>query len=261
VTRTDLIAALLALWLHAGVAFGLAYLPDRVGRRSGDLVELEVRKRERPPEPPKMTPPEPPKLPPPPPRKVVARVKPLTPPPPPPQTPPPNKTPPPEPPKETAKPVFGVTMESTTTGDSAVSVPVGNTTMIDPKKSAPHDTRPAALPAALPPPKPAYQPVSDLYIKTLPETDDVKCGLSVPYPREAEELGIEGAVKLRVSLDERGHVHDVRVLQGLGHGLDEAAVRALKYRPECKFSPAIANDGKPAPYVISQYTFNFVLPR
>jgi TonB family protein len=152
-------------------------------------------------------------------------------------------------------------MESTTTGDSSVSVPVGNTTMIDPKKSAPHNSAPAPLPAALPPPKPVYQPVSDLYIKKMPEIDDDGCGRSVRYTREAEELGIEGTVKLRISLDERGHIHDIKVIQGLGHGLDEAVVRAFKSMRECKFSPAFANDGKPVPYVIPTYTFHFELPR
>ena len=81
----------------------------------------------------------------------------------------------------------------------------------------------------------------------------------VPYPDEAAQLGIEGTVRLRIELDERGHVHDIKVLSGLGHGLDRAALYALKYK--CKFSPAIATDGKAVPYVIQEYKFNFELPK
>ena len=177
---------------------------------------------------------------------------------PPPTPPPPNAKPPPEPPKEPPKPVFGVTMSSTTEGDSSVSVPVGNTTMIDPAKSGKGPAVP--LPTAPPaPPKPSYAPVSELYIKTRPDIDGEACGRSVPYPAEAEQLGVEGDVKLRVELDEKGHVHGIKVLSGLGHGLDQAATFALTHR--CKFTPAIATDGKPVAYVIPSYVFHFELPR
>ncbi len=182
--------------------------------------------------------------------------------------PPPVAAPPPnqevkDPPKDPPKPVFGLTMESTTSGESSVSAPVGNTTMIDPSKSAKHSGPVTPLPAqtAPTPPKPSYQPVSDLYVKTAPEIDGDGCGRSVQYPDEAMQLGIEGTVKLRIELDERGRVHDVRVLSGLGHGLDQAAVNAIRHSPSCKASPAIGTDGKPVPYVISVYSFNFELPR
>ena len=57
----------------------------------------------------------------------------------------------------------------------------------------------------------------------------------------------------------RGHVSSARVLRGLGYGLDQAAVEALTHR--CHFTPAIANDGRPVPFVIESYTFDFELPR
>ncbi len=260
-SRTDLIAGLSALTMHAAVAFGLVHMPQPKPHENV-TVEVDVRKQAPPPAP--ITPPEPPKIvepPPPPPRKVIARIKPQAAPPPPPVAPPPNATPPKDPPKDPPKPVFGLTMSSTTDSDSAMAAPVGNTTMIDPAKSAKHTGAVAPLPAtnAQPPPKPTYQPVSDLYIKSMPEIDDEACGRSIEYPREAEQLGVEGTVKLRVALDEKGHVHEVKVTSGLGHGLDQAAVFALKFR--CKFSPAIATDGKPVPYVISEYKFNFEIPR
>jgi len=177
---------------------------------------------------------------------------------PPPTPPPPNAKPPPEPPKEPPKPVFGVTMSSTTEGDSSMAVPVGNTTMIDPAKSGKGPAVP--LPAAPPPPpKPSYQPVSELYIKKMPDIDSDACGRTIQYPAEAEQLGVEGDVKLRVELDDKGHVHGIKVLSGLGHGLDQAAVYALTHR--CKFTPAIATDGKPVAYVIPSYVFHFEIPR
>jgi protein TonB len=100
---------------------------------------------------------------------------------------------------------------------------------------------------------------SELEIKQMPEIDTEACGRSIAYPEEAERNGIEGKVRLRVTLDERGRVSGVRVLSGLGHGLDQAAVDALKHR--CKFTPAIARDGRPVPFIVESYTFNFELPR
>jgi protein TonB len=102
-------------------------------------------------------------------------------------------------------------------------------------------------------------PASELSIKQMPEVDTDACGRSIGYPAAAESAGIEGKVRLRVALDARGHVTSARVLRGLGYGLDEAAVEALMHR--CRFTPAIASDGRPAPFVIESYTFAFELPR
>ncbi len=249
--RADTISGALALALHAGIAALILSVPPPRAR-SSTTVDVEIL---RPPPPPKAPEPPPPEPPPPEPeRKVVPKVKQA----PPPESPPPNREPPKEPPKE-VKPVFGVTMDSTTEGDSSFSVPVGNTTMIDPSKSGKRmDVAP--LPAApAGPPKPEYKPVADVYIKTLPEIDGEACARTVTYPSEAEQLGIEGEVKLRVSLDEAGKVHDIKLLKGLGHGLDQAAMNALRYK--CRFRPAIGTDGKPAAYVIQTYTWTFELPR
>jgi protein TonB len=252
--RVDTISGAAALALHAGIALAMLSVAPRPPRAS-TLVEVDVRRM---PPPPRIeTPPEPLPPPPEPERKVVPKVKVA---PPPEATPPPNKTPPAEPPKE-VKPVFGVTMDSTTDSDSSFSVPVGNTTMIDPKNSGKHTGVVPPLPIGTPgaTPKPEYKPVADVYIKTLPEIDGEACARLVSYPAEAEQLGIEGEVKLRVSLDETGKVHDIKVLAGLGHGLDQAAISAL--RNKCKFKPAVGTDGKPVAYVIQTYTWTFELPR
>jgi TonB family protein len=129
--------------------------------------------------------------------------------------------------------------------------------MIDPAKSGKGPAVP--LPAApAGPPKPEYKPVSELYIKSMPEIDSDACGRTVVYPAEAEQLGIEGTVHLRIELDDKGHVHGIKVTSGLGHGLDEAAKFALTHR--CKFSPAVGTDGKPVSFVINDYRFNFEIP-
>jgi TonB family protein len=135
--------------------------------------------------------------------------------------------------------------------------------MIDPKSSAKSTGGPVApLPAAPAiPAKPEYKPVSALVVKEQPEIDSEGCGKSIQYPSEAEQLGIEGQVILRIALDEKGGIHDIKVVKGLGHGLDEVAVKAMRYRRECRFKPAIANDGKSVPFVIERYVFNFEIPR
>jgi protein TonB len=250
----DLVATLVALFAHAVIAYGLLHIPVRhpIVRK---VVEFDVRRPA--PRPTPITPPPPKVEPPPPPRRLAVRVKPVI--SPPVATPPPNTTPketPPEPPK----PVFGVTTSSTTDSDSTFSVPVGNTTMIDPSRSAKGTGPVAPLPAApIVPAKPEYKPVSELYVKEMPDIDAEACGRMAHYTAEAEQLGIEGEVKLRVALDEKGAVHDIKVLAGLGHGLDEEAVRTLRHR--CKFKPAIGTDGKPVAFVISSYTFHFEVPR
>jgi protein TonB len=105
----------------------------------------------------------------------------------------------------------------------------------------------------------AYHPASALEVAGMPEVDTDACGRTVSYPPEAEQAGVEGDVRLRISLTETGRVHAVRVLSGLGHGLDRAAVEAISHR--CRFRPAVAKDGRPVPFVIESYTFHFELPR
>ncbi|MFN8847116.1 MAG: energy transducer TonB [Bdellovibrionales bacterium] len=50
----------------------------------------------------------------------------------------------------------------------------------------------------------------------------------VEYPPEAETARIEGAVKLSVVVNTQGQVVDVKILEGPGYGLNEAAANALK---------------------------------
>lgn len=149
-------------------------------------------------------------------------------------------------------PVFGIAMESPMAAASPIAAPVGGSTIADPGRRG--GSRPAEPGSAG-----GGGFASELAIEIMPRIDTEACGRSITYPKEAEENGIEGKVRLRVALDERGRVSSVRVLSGLGHGLDQAAAEALKHR--CKFSPAIARGGRPVPFVVESYTFTFELPR
>lgn len=62
---------------------------------------------------------------------------------------------------------------------------------------------------------------------------------SVPQPigtEAARAAGIEGKVRVELTVDESGHVVDVKLLQGLGYGLDEAALAAAR---RAEFEPAL----------------------
>ena len=62
------------------------------------------------------------------------------------------------------------------------------------------------------------------------------------YTQEARNLKIEGEVLLEVVLEASGSLKVVRVVRGLGHGLDDNAVKAAE---QIRFKPAM-KDGQPA---------------
>ena len=64
------------------------------------------------------------------------------------------------------------------------------------------------------------------------------------YTTEARNLRIEGEVVLEVVFEASGKLRIVRVVQGLGHGLDESAVHAAE---QIRFKPA-KRDGQPSDY-------------
>jgi TonB family protein len=61
------------------------------------------------------------------------------------------------------------------------------------------------------------------------------------YTQEARSLRIEGEVLLEAVLEASGSLHVVRVVRGLGHGLDDNAVKAAE---QIRFKPA-TKDGQP----------------
>ena len=61
------------------------------------------------------------------------------------------------------------------------------------------------------------------------------------YTDEARKLHVEGEVLLEVVFESSGKLRILRVVSGLGHGLDESAVRAAE---QIRFKPAL-QDGQP----------------
>jgi TonB family protein len=62
------------------------------------------------------------------------------------------------------------------------------------------------------------------------------------YTQEARDLKLEGEVLLEVSFSANGTLHVNRVVRGLGHGLDEAAVAAankIRFKPALRFSQPV----------------------
>lgn len=58
------------------------------------------------------------------------------------------------------------------------------------------------------------------------------------YTDEARRLGLQGEVLVQVLFEASGQAHVLRVVRGLGHGLDEAAVNAAS---QIRFKPAQQN--------------------
>lgn len=237
-----------SLVLHGGLYAFSAYAKVQE-RKKETIISMEV-VRTPPPKPPAPPPPPPepekapePEKPKPPPPKVA--VKP--PPPPPPNTPPPAEPPPPD-----AKPPpikIGISLSSTSAGGD-FAVGVGNTLYGKPddKAADPTSVKPYAAPAEVK--KAPYVPVTRVSKKPRQLSD----GGKVPYPPSARKAGIEGEVRLQLAIDETGKVVRVKVLDGPGYGLEEAAEKAA-YR--WRFEPALL-DGDPVATEIS-ITYEFLL--
>lgn len=58
------------------------------------------------------------------------------------------------------------------------------------------------------------------------------------YPEMARKAGIEGMVILHVLVDKQGRVRDVRLIKGIGAGLDESAIESVR---QSRWTPAIQN--------------------
>lgn len=141
----------------------------------------------------------------------------------------------------TTTPVFGVTMESTSQGGSGPAMSVGNT------------TRPAPAAGAGTAVKPLAAPVAAVEVTKMPLPHGRCAG---KYTEEALAAGVEGVVVLDVTVDEHGRARDITVVQGLSHGLTEAAITALS---ACTFTPG-EKDGTPVPVRVRGYKVRFIPP-
>lgn len=246
--------AVLALAIHAGAARALELLPPRPPQRP-HAQKIEVRVVEPPPalppepEPPPLAPPptpEPPK--PPPPKPAPTRVQRVA-------TPQPAEAPPPPTPAPPAdspvagpagdQPVFGVAMSSTSQAGNGPLVPVG--------AAGGRAGGGAAAPAPGPVAKTgAGAPVPD-YAVTTPPLPQGRC--TGKYTDAARTAGVEGTVVLDLVVGEDGSVRDITVTQPLGHGLDQAAVAALR---ACRFTPG-EKDGQRVAVRVHGFKIHFML--
>jgi protein TonB len=234
------IATVVAIGLHGLLAIGVVVVDPRKFRPDPP-IEIAIEEKLPPPE---VKPPPPEDKPPPPEPKprIVRRMPTVV---PQPQTPPPpSEEPPPK--ADEPPPTFGVSMNATTSGDSPVAVPVGQTLMTKP---APKHKE-AALPSG--DGTGGFVPVAEIYISQHAELIDAPNGED-NYPPEAKRLGIEGAVGLKLGIDETGRVVQVKIIERAGHGFDEAAAKAMR---KARFKPAVTSDGKAVPCSIP-WTYRF----
>jgi len=75
------------------------------------------------------------------------------------------------------------------------------------------------------------------------------------YTEAARAAGIEGVVVLDVIVDETGRTRDITVVEGLDHGLTEAAIAALR---ACRFSPG-ERAGQPVAVRVRGFKIRFLL--
>ncbi|HXO31332.1 MAG TPA: energy transducer TonB [Candidatus Acidoferrales bacterium] len=74
------------------------------------------------------------------------------------------------------------------------------------------------------------------------------------YSEQARKEKIQGSCVVGLDVDEKGNATNLRVITGLGMGLDEKAIEAVK---KWKFEPAL-KDGKPVPAKIAvEVNFHF----
>jgi protein TonB len=93
-------------------------------------------------------------------------------------------------------------------------------------------------------------------VKRMPEALG-EYDFSKDYPAEARRLGVEGEVALRLLVDDRGQVAQIRLVRGLGHGLDTKAVELAR---KSRFRPAVDEADRPVATWIT-WTFTWSLPR
>lgn len=229
--RTAFIA--FSLVAHLAAAIGIDGIEAKKARTATAIEIADVKKpaKKEPPPPAKV---EPPRKPEPPSRERRAAA------------PKPAEAPPPEaPPPAAAAPIadmpdFGVALSGGVDG-TGIALPAGNGLGGDPRPNA--APKPAAAKKLTPVANAvAADPCEEGPAKPKPR--------SVPQPlgtEAARAAGVEGKVRVQLTVDETGHVVDVKLLQGLGYGLDEAALAAAR---RAEFEPAV-RCGKP-----TRATFN-----
>ena len=105
---------------------------------------------------------------------------------------------------------------------------------------------------APPPPKEEKKEEEPTYFVAVEEMPEPIGGIQaiqskIIYPEIAKRAGVEGKVYVLAFVDEKGDVTNVKIIKGLGAGLDEAALNAVK---QTKFKPG-KQRGKPVKVQVS----------
>lgn len=222
---------------HVITLFGLPSRP--VQRAASKPLEVEMKFIEAPKPPPEPEKPaEAPKPPPKVPQVKVAQPKPV----PIKEPPPPTEEAPPEPDAKPPPVVIGLSLSNTNAAGS-FAVQTGNSVMgkTDTTAVDPNSVKKYSAPKYVP----AGGADSDPVIALEPQ---------IPYPPEAKKADVEGAVRLKLTIDFEGHVVDVVVISGPGYGLNEAAAEGIK---RFRFKPAMKN-GEPVSTTIA-FLYRFEL--
>ena len=90
-----------------------------------------------------------------------------------------------------------------------------------------------------PPPPPPSRTIQKLAVGAPPK---VTYKPQPVYTAEAKQMHLEGNVSIQIKVTSSGAVRVVRVTHGLGHGLDESAMRAIE---GTRFTPALDTAGHP----------------
>jgi TonB family protein len=122
----------------------------------------------------------------------------------------------------------GAASGAVTTGGFGSVAPAARKATTSEVQTAGFDRANAVQPAVAAAAKPADRPV-EIVFKPTPE-----------YTDEARSARIEGTVSLELEFTAAGDVRVLRVVRGLGHGLDEAAQRAAT---RIRFKPAQSDGG------------------
>jgi protein TonB len=138
-------------------------------------------------------------------------------------------------------PVFGLSNRTLqdTSGTSTVEIKAGNTIAKE------FDNLKATNDDALP------IPTDEFLVTQMPR---IKKEVRAPYPDAARNARVEGPIVLDLLINADGMVVDVKLISGLGYGLDEAAINAIKL---FEFEPARVQNQKVA--VKIRYTYRFEL--
>jgi protein TonB len=213
--------------VHIGLAAGVGSIPKERPRRATTVKVFEAKKeKKKEPEPEKKE-----AKPPPPPKRAE-------PPPTPKNTPPPpiNTSPTPAGHEAMAAlPDFGISLGGGVEG--GIAVPMGAVAANAADHAAATEAKAdKKVRGTAPKPNQAADACVEEAVKPKPIERTAP-----QYSDEARAANVEGVVKVELSVNAAGDVVDARILSGLGHGLDQAALVAAK---RWKFNPA-TRCGKP----------------